>query len=519
MLAVKGDLLSPELAENIAALKGMEALVCEYSAEVSFNTFGGFERVAVAGLERRLEAFDPRMDPYMSGLKRYFRGARQGDPWRILYLKSSRRPFVLRRQLAALLGPEGSDWRLPPAAGTRKLLVLAAFAVATLLVLAGTSGAGRVLALLSVLPWLPRVAAGSPLDLYSFLLLFPLWVPLAESCYALLRDRSVLGWRGREGGRVRPQALLLAGGFLLAALLFRPSGGGEAAGWSGAAWYLKQANMLTKNSVSLAAGLLLLILAAMRFRYRNVIRFHAVFQPLPIRTENRPQAQQRLPAAGLLLLAAVAFPLLLLAAERAGLTAPRPAATGGPGGVETFSWRSIAALSQPAGAFGQGAFGQGAFGQGAGGQGAGGQGAEYLPDLADYLAHQAFQEGLPFGRPYRFPSPGERITLSHYLVAGDSLEVVKTYRVVKRYQSAWLGQTLRRAEAGNVEGLLVAQGAPLKVVSLAEHAVLRQAFPPAKQLILMFYLLAALLLPEFYLTASLLYGNRKLLIRRKQHVL
>ena len=41
LLGLEGSTLKPELADSIAALKGMESLVCEQSATVSFNTFNG----------------------------------------------------------------------------------------------------------------------------------------------------------------------------------------------------------------------------------------------------------------------------------------------------------------------------------------------------------------------------------------------------------------------------------------------------------------------------------------------
>jgi hypothetical protein len=537
LLGLEGSTLKPELADSIAALKGMEALVCEQSATVSFNTFNGFEQVSVADLENRLESFDPRRDPYINNLSRYFRGERRGEPWQILYLKSRSHPGILRRRLAAVLAPEGRAWRLPESGGAQKLLLIAAFAGAALLVLAGRRGPSRTLALLSLVPWLPRLAAGGPLDLYSFFLLYPLWVFLAESGYAYLYDRVVLGWRADTDNRLRLQALLLAAGFLLAALLFLRPGGEDGPAQRAAAWYLQQANLLGKNSVSLAANLLLLPLAAVRLRYSRANHFHTVFQPLPIRKAPRRMSQRRLPVASLLLLAAVSFPLLLLVTESGGLTAPRPlvpgpiepwpagqSSTGATGGL---TWKGIRALSRHESiggqsatgqsAIGQSAIGQSATGQSATGQSAIGQSAEYLPDLADYLSHRAFQEGLAFGRPYGLPSPGERITLSYYLVLPDSREVVKTQRVVKRYQSAWLEQTLEKIKPGDVEGLLVAQGAMLHVVSQPEDVILRLVFPPVKQLLFLFFLLITVLVTDFYLTASVLYGMRNLLIRRNQH--
>jgi hypothetical protein len=511
LLSVEAGALDAETAEEIAALPGMEAAVSEFGAEVSFTTFGGFERAAVAGVAERLESCDPRLDPYMAGVLRFFRGGKGGEARQILYLKSRRAPAVLKRQLSVLLGPRGLSWHLEGPTAAQRLFLLFCFAGAALLVLAALPGRGRIPALFGLAPWLPRVVAGGVLDLYSFLLLFPLLAGFLECATARVRDRCVLGWREGENGDLSFRALLLAGGYVLAALLFRCPGGGEQAAQGAAAWYLRRAGLLEKNSVSLAAGLLLPLLAALYFRMSRTRSFHDVFQPLPLRKVVRAKAQlHRLPAAGLLLVAAVAFPLFLRLTEKDGLEAPRPvlpAATARDG--DGFSWRGIAALNQ------------GALGT----TDLSGRNPNPLPNLADYLAHRAFQEGLVFGRPYRLPTPGERLTLSYYLVHPDTREVVKTSRVVKRYQNAWLGQTLARTRASDVEGMLAAQGEPVIVLNQTEHLNLRQAFPPLKQLLvlvnllvyLLVYLLAAAFLPDIHLTAYRLYGKRRILIRRNQH--
>ena len=89
----------------------------------------------------------------------------------------------------------------------------------------------------------------------------------------------------------------------------------------------------------------------------------------------------------------------------------------------------------------------------------GGERGPRLPDLSDFAAHAAFQEGFPLGRPWRFPRPGERVTLSAYLPGGEGGPVVQTRRTLKRYPPGWLAGTLARGTAPSVERLLLDQGA------------------------------------------------------------
>jgi hypothetical protein len=93
-------------------------------------------------------------------------------------------------------------------------------------------------------------------------------------------------------------------------------------------------------------------------------------------------------------------------------------------------------------------------------------------------------------------------------------EIIRTGRVVKRFQSTWLQETLASAEAGSVERLLLDQGFATRVV------VRRPSIAPGTALAAIavgLFLAAWLLGRDFRLTAPRLYVTTSLTLRRNQH--
>ena len=70
-----------------------------------------------------------------------------------------------------------------------------------------------------------------------------------------------------------------------------------------------------------------------------------------------------------------------------------------------------------------------------------------LPDISDYLAHRAYQEGLIFGRRYGFPAPDEAVALSRYREEPDG-SYSSFEETVLTFDQAWIDAALRDAPVG-----------------------------------------------------------------------
>jgi hypothetical protein len=103
--------------------------------------------------------------------------------------------------------------------------------------------------------------------------------------------------------------------------------------------------------------------------------------------------------------------------------------------------------------------------------------AARLPDASDFAAHQAYQETLTFGRAWRLPLPGERVTVREYDESASAASIVETSRTVKTFDDSWAASLLRLAVPGSLEALLFAQGRPVEVGAPAPARGLLSGFP------------------------------------------
>jgi hypothetical protein len=431
--------IPPEVVADLESLPGVEAVLCQPTARVTFNGFDGMESTTLGRLPERLQGVDPRFDPYLKSLPRYFRLTVAGAPAQAAYLRTRVNPFFLylrlqrvafRRALAMQLLEFDPRVRLP-AVGLAGLYLAALLRLKTQ---RGRDPAGyRPWFLLAALPWLVNLLTGTAADLIAFFLLFPFLLLVFEEWAARLKDR--LHYRWAEGERDLPaQWVLLAALWLGTNLLLLAPG---------------QAGGLLLRGAA-ATGVDLIFLLAVRAFYRKTLhrRGHLPLEPLPILRGRlgRPRRDPVQPVVigALLLIQILSLPLLLVLEKASGWPAPAPASALR---TDRIGWDSLERLHR-------------------------GGSPDRLPDLSDFVTHAAYQEGLSFGRGYSFPLPDERVYLSQYRMNGEGGPVVQARRAVKRYGPGWLELTLSRVDPGSVERMLLDQGTAA-AVSL-DQAVQRQ---------------------------------------------
>ena len=138
-MLLRGGEVPPGVAAELAALPGLrgrpgEGLLSAGTARVSFNAFDGMETVSLERLPGRLLAEDPRYDPWLRGLPRYFRVLLEGEPWSVVYLRTRLSAPLLEPALRRIAARGGSAARVLEAdSGAR--WALAALGAAFLLAL------------------------------------------------------------------------------------------------------------------------------------------------------------------------------------------------------------------------------------------------------------------------------------------------------------------------------------------------------------------------------------------------
>jgi len=458
-----------QLIRRIAGSRRFQGVVSRFTTEVSFNTFDGFVSVPIHHLCERLDPLDPRFDPYLQRVGRLFSTA-GGAAWELVYLRTDGNVLSTYLYLRGLFRGLGLRWRLiefdPLSALIKLLLFIFYLGVCIRL---GSSGSVRTAVLLAALPWLLLVAISDFQALLAFFLVMPAWVHLLGQLHSRRYVQRLSGLSGAVEVFARPAAVLLAAaGSAVLLNLPRPSAG---------------------LLLAMAGGVAAAAFLYCSFIFRDSQHAHPPFRALPILRRLRPRRAPLSPEVSLhLMLACIvlfSYPLLRFAAVFAG---PEPETIRMRSiGFNGLSWRSLDALSDYAGPGG-------------------------IPNLADYLTHQAYQESLIFGRPYEFPAPGERILISEYRIDPREARVQKTFRVVKQFKESWLYAILEAARPGSVARLLADQGfAGTVEIAPAPEPAAHYGF---SGVLIILFLIQFLVPRHFNLTASALYATRNLTLRR-----
>lgn len=415
-----------------AALRRLGAgVVSEQTTTVDFYDFSGQSRTRLADLSRRLDPEDPRHDPYMDRIKGYFNVTSSRADWRVAYIPARSGPLAVFLTLRPFLGPSwAGGWRLAELDPVERLIACAAVLAFAVILSASTTKRRRGTMLLGVLGaalWVPAVVNGPSGVLALCLIVLTAWLPLAYEWLLVVRGetpgvrqtaRGVVAFLGTAAGGVT--VFLALAGFSVSALTL---------------------------CISPVAGSLLLLgalpLSRASVEAWRVRRARVAIPHVP--TGADPQRGRFL--AIIVGLSALALSGLLPLARGGACPVPVPLI-----GVKDFSWHSLQRLQ--------------ARGLG-----------DRLPDISDYVAHEAYQQGLGYGRKWAFPLEDERVYEREYLLDQSSGVIQARLRTVKVFDSPWLAAAVSRPAPGSVEALLAAQGRPVAAAVQGPAGPLSRSLP------------------------------------------
>lgn len=394
-----------QVHERITANDGPRVISLA-NAEARFQGFPELQPVSVRELSERLDSEDPRLDPYLRSLPRFFTVDRGNERYQLLLVERDRSTRALLSALRSRLGgglqrgwpATGDDWILVDALGANSVLIGTMFLIwaAGLLLLFRFNWLPGIPLLLS---FLPAVATGAPGTVAAGLLLFSLLHVLKASRRALRLQQETSHRRVLRALRV-PE-IIPAGWSLLSVgvlLIAAEEGGGV--------------TLRVVGSFLLAVAVILLVLVTDHRRYTGYE--HHPFTPTSILTR-RFGAPQPKPgmlgtfwgSGGLLLVVLVSLLVPPIGAPAV------PAPTGRE--IGEVSYGELRRLLEGR--------------------------ATLLPDAASYVAHRAFQESISYGGRFAVPAAGEEIALPTYDVVEGKLQ--ESRDVVLKFDEEWLRETLR----------------------------------------------------------------------------
>ncbi len=392
---------------------GLTGVISWAVQEVHVSLFDSVERVPVSRLAERLERLDPRFDPYMEHIGAFYTARMDGEEWHVLYLPVETHPLRLWTRLRAVLDPEYT-WHLLSFRPWHAALTGSCFAVLAILV-AWKLGGSWIYGLAGLF-WLPNLAGGNVETYVGSAVVFVTTVLLLREVEPYVVNRFIYGWRRRD-----PRVLELRALYVVVALgcsVVLPAIVGAPAAYP----------LILSFATS---GAWFAAVSAHRV-IRGKQEEHVSFTPVPIR--RRADRIRHSPVGSPIVAATLAtllvVPVLAVAASDglATMAVPRPAPESATGELSWHSLQRLWRVSTP----------------------------DRIPNLADYLAHRAYQDSIAFGRPYGFPRIGEKIELSEYRYANDGIE--QSFRVVFSFSPDWYERVLHEARHLGIESALVLQG-------------------------------------------------------------
>jgi len=398
-------------------------IVTAETTEVLVTRFSSLERVTLSDALRQLDPLDPRRDPFIEGLSRYFTGEPDGQS--LIYLRSDeptrRVAGVVRRALGA--GSRVVGWEpLRTLVGAGLFLLAAAAVVAR-------QGQFRLIVIAGLAPWLPVVVGGGISGAVGAALICVSWSQALTNLTLLLERREP----GRKGLVSMLRQVAWPSVVVVAAL--------------GIIWGNSGPRAVVAALIAVA-GLLAVSAVVFLFRLGSLIhRDHDLFAPVSILTgkaaglSGQPLGGSRVIVALLLVVFVVIPPVADRIIAASSPVVPGTVAIDGNSGVSYQSIEELWSRRPP----------------------------DALVDLSDYAAHRAYQQALAFGRDYSPPTEDEVVTLSRFRETEEGA-YSRYGEDVLTFDAQWLNDAISEPPAG-IAAILVSTGEASGVVPTQDRGL------------------------------------------------
>jgi hypothetical protein len=463
------DRVSPEEVHTLLESEEIRGVIGQNNARVSYSGIDRMHSVTVSDLYGTLDSRDPRWDPYLRSIPGYFHTVFSDVSYNIFYIPDRYRN--LTGKVSVALTGLNVKWDLPENEDLFRILLTAAplLWIGALILRIRKNW---ILYTLAACLLLPLLLQGTTASFLGGCLLFFAWSLLMEAGIPCLESFFSYGNAPKHPGTVRLRGLFavltVIGVFSIGLLLSFP-----------VLYYF-----------GALAGLIGLAGIFYLFKKWNRMRSeHSVFFPAPILPKSFKDAfAGKIGSISVWLLIGLLCPVFILSINVAG---------GGPAvptpqieGSRDLTWDGLFRLwnrERP---------------------------ANRLPDLADYLAHRAYQEGFVYNAQYRFPLPGEGYPVTTFRREGNRF--LKSSQLMEKFTSQWFKQKLITIDEFSIPAMLIGLDTPAGVVLKPAGGVYLPGIIPVYTAVIIFVLFIPILTANIHLTAYFIDGLKNGVSRRSR---
>ncbi len=444
-------------------------VIGQSSARVTYSGIGDMHTVTVSELYATLDARDPRWDPYLRSIRGYFHTTFSDISFNIYYIPDRYRN--MNSKISEALKGQSGKWELPENKDLFRVLLTAAplLWIGALILRIRKN---RLLYVLGTSLLLPLLLQGTAASFLGGCLLFFAWSLLLEAGIPYLDSYFSYGKPPKHPGTIHLRALFavltVIGVFVIGLLLSFP-----------VLYYF-------------GAIFGLIGLTGMFYLFKKWKRMsseHSVFFPAPILPKSLKDAfAGKIGSISVWLLIGLLCPVLILSINISGggPAVPTPQIDGSRG----LTWDGLFRLwnrERP---------------------------ANRLPDLADFLAHRAFQKGFLYNAQYRFPLPGEGYPMTTFQSDGERF--LKSTQFMEKFTLRWFQETMSGIDEISIPTLLLELESPAGVVLKPAGGVYLPGIIPVYTAVIIFVLFIPILTANIHLTAYFIEGLKNGVSRRSR---
>jgi len=408
--------------------------VSAYNTSFSFNDFGTMESVMLEDIGDRFVEGDPRVDPLMISAGKYFRTATsEGRDIELVYVKSRISSVRFYVQTRISYGKQVSDWIFPDFNIRYRIVSVFLFALCWVLGMRMLYGL-RAMAFLAGIPWMSVIILCSPDMLASSVLNYILFIMTIKEIYP-----DLIFYLNYREIRISRSSMFFVAAFTIAMI-------------SSAAAHLMRGIALLPFLTSVTAEIILAFIYYSLKSERVRRQEHRLFFPIKI-FEDRFSGNdnRKIPLYAAAAAAVILLPLFaIFVTEEIAAVVPVPEQVGS---IDSWTWQNLEYLSQA---------------------------AEGLPTAADFLKHEAYQQGFMYGSAYSFPSSGEKLMTGRYVT--ENSKIIYEKICIQEFTEDWYISIIDGGKGSGLMELLMSRRQPLGV-ALKSNLNIVPAYSPLGHII------------------------------------